>query len=107
MKKTRPYKSDALAAIHETMSDMYASGGIDKKTMLEFDESCLTSVQELSAEEIKAIPEHEAVSQTVFALYLNVSKESVSQWERGQKKPAGTTLKLLSLVKKKGLASIA
>jgi putative transcriptional regulator len=47
------------------------------------------------------------VSQTVFALYLNVSKKSVSQWERGQKKPAGTTLKLLSLVKKKGLASIA
>ena len=89
------------------MSDLYASGGIDKKTMLEFDESCLTSVQELSASEIKAIREREAVSQTVFALYLNVSKESVSQWERGQKKPAGTTLKLLSLVKKKGLASIA
>jgi len=107
MKKTRTYKSDALAALHETMSDLYDSGGIDKKTMLEFDESCLTSVQELSAAEIKAIREHEAVSQTVFALYLNVSKESVSQWERGQKKPAGTTLKLLSLVKKKGLASIA
>jgi putative transcriptional regulator len=107
MKKTKTYKSDALAALHETMSDLYASGGIDKKTMLEFDESCLTSVQELSAAEIKAIREREAVSQTVFALYLNVSKESVSQWERGQKKPAGTTLKLLSLVKKKGLASIA
>jgi putative transcriptional regulator len=107
MKKTKTYKSDALAALHETMSDLYAFGGIDKKTMLEFDESCLTSVQELSAAEIKAIREREAVSQTVFALYLNVSKESVSQWERGQKKPAGTTLKLLSLVKKKGLASIA
>jgi putative transcriptional regulator len=107
MKKTKTYKSDALAALHETMSDLYASGGIDKTTMLEFDESCLTAVEELSAAEIKAIREHEAVSQTVFALYLNVSKESVSQWERGQKKPAGTTLKLLSLVKKKGLASIA
>jgi putative transcriptional regulator len=107
MKKTKTYKSDALAALHETMSDLYASGGIDKKTMLEFDESCLTSVQELSAAEIKAIREREAVSQTVFALYLNVSKESFSQWERGQKKPAGTTLKLLSLVKKKGLAFIA
>lgn len=107
MKKTKTYTNGSLAALHETMSDLFAYGGIDKKTMLEFDESCLTSVQELSAAEIKAIREREAVSQTVFALYLNVSKESVSQWERGQKKPAGTTLKLLSLVKKKGLASIA
>jgi len=62
MKKTKTYKSDALEALHETMSELYASGGIDKKTMLEFDESCLTSVQELSAAEIKAIREREAVS---------------------------------------------
>jgi putative transcriptional regulator len=38
---------------------------------------------------------------------LNVSKESISQWERGEKHPAGASLKLLSLVEKKGLASIA
>jgi DNA-binding transcriptional regulator YiaG len=44
------------------MSDLYASGGIDNTTMLEFDESCLTSVQELSAAEITAIREHESVS---------------------------------------------
>jgi putative transcriptional regulator len=36
-----------------------------------------------------------------------VTKESVSQWERGEKKPAGTSLKLLSLVEKKGLSAIA
>ena len=53
MKKTRTYKSDALAPLHETMSDLYASGGIDKKTMLEFDESCLTAVQELLLRQLK------------------------------------------------------
>ncbi len=42
-----------------------------------------------------------------LALYMNVSKDSVSQWERGIKKPAGPTLKLLSLVKQKGLAAIS
>jgi len=36
-----------------------------------------------------------------------VSKDSVSQWERGDKHPAGPSLKLLSLVEKKGLAVIA
>ncbi len=60
-----------------------------------------------SAEEIKALREREEVSQRVFAHYLNVTKESVSQWERGQKKPAGTTLKLLSLVERRGISAIA
>ncbi|WP_110579462.1 helix-turn-helix domain-containing protein [Microcystis aeruginosa] len=46
------------------------------------------------------------VSQAVFAHYLNVSKDSVSQWERGEKHPAGLALKLLSLVEKKGLNAI-
>jgi putative transcriptional regulator len=107
MNKTRTYKSDAFAAIHETVSGMFDSGVIDKQTMRHFDETCLTPVHEFTSEEIKALREREGVSQRVFALYLNVAKDSVSQWERGQKKPAGPTLKLLSLVARKGLAGIA
>ena len=107
MKKARTYKSDALAAIHETASDLFEAGMIDKQTMRQFDESCLTPVHPFTAEEIRALREREEVSQAVFALYLNVTKESVSQWERGQKKPAGPTLKLLSLVERKGLGAIA
>lgn len=107
MTKPRTYKSEALAAIHETVSDMFKAGVIDKQTMRRFDESCLTPVHEFSAAEIRAIREREGVSQTVFAHYLNVTKESVSQWERGQKKPAGSTLKLLSLVERRGLKAIA
>lgn len=49
----------------------------------------------------------EDVSQSVFASYLNVTKDSVSKWERGEKKPAGPSLKLLSLVERKGLDGIA
>jgi putative transcriptional regulator len=107
MNKTRTYKSDAFAAIHETASDLFDAGVISKQTMRHFDETCLTPVHEFTAEEIKALREREGVSQKVFALYLNVMKESVSQWERGQKKPAGPTLKLLSIVERKGLSAIA
>jgi putative transcriptional regulator len=107
MTKKRKYKSDAMAAIHETVYDYYAAGVIDKQTMRSFDESCLTAVHDFTAEEIRALREREQVSQSVFANHLNVSKDSVSQWERGQKHPAGASLKLLSLVEKKGLASIA
>ena len=107
MAKGRTYKSDALAAIHETVSDYYDAGVIDKQTMRRFDESCLMPVRAFTADEIRALREREQVSQTVFANHLNVSKDSVSQWERGAKHPAGTSLKLLSLVERKGLAAIA
>ncbi|MDF5716204.1 MAG: transcriptional regulator [Rhizonema sp. NSF051] len=79
MPKTKTYKSDALAAIHEIASDYHAAGVIDKQTMDDFDESCLTPIHEYSPQEIQALREREQVSQTVFAYYLNVSKESVSQ----------------------------
>ena len=107
MNKAKMYKSEALAAIHETVSDMLDAGVIDKQTMRHFDESCLTPVHGFTGEEIRALREREEVSQTVFAHYLNVTKDSVSQWERGQKKPAGASLKLLLLVERKGLAAIA
>ena len=101
------YKSGVKAAIHQTARDLYDGGVIDKQTMRRFDESCLTPVHEFTAEEIRALRKREEVSQSVFAHYLNVSKDSVSQWERGQKKPAGASLKLLSLVDRKGLETIA
>ncbi|ELR96721.1 DNA-binding transcriptional regulator [Gloeocapsa sp. PCC 73106] len=107
MTQKKTYKSEAFAAIHETASDYYDAGVIDKQTMRHFDESCLTPVKEFTPEEIQALRQREEVSQAVFARYLNVSKDAVSQWERGSKHPAGPALKLLSLVEKKGLRAIA
>ncbi|MGL5873897.1 MAG: helix-turn-helix domain-containing protein [Xenococcaceae cyanobacterium] len=75
--------------------------------MREFDETCLTSIDPLTPEQINAIRERERVSQPVFARYLNVSKNLVSDWERGKKKPSGAALKLLCLVEKRGLNAIA
>ncbi len=107
MGKRLLYKSEAMEAIHQTVSGMFEVGVVDKQTMREFDETCLTEVHEFSPKEIRQLREESHVSQTIFANYLNVSKDSVSQWERGIKKPAGPALKLLSLVAKKGLAAIA
>jgi putative transcriptional regulator len=107
MSQAKSYKNDTKAAIHEMASDLYQVGLIDKQTMRRFDASCLTPIHDFTANEIRALREREEVSQSVFAHYLNVSKDSVSQWERGDKRPAGPSLKLLSLVEKKGLAAIA
>jgi putative transcriptional regulator len=96
-----------MASIHETMQALHNVGASDKQTMRRFDQACLTEVQPLTPKQIKAIREREHVSQTVFANYLNVTPNLVSKWERGEKRPSGPALKLLSLVEKHGIAAVA
>ena len=103
----KQYRSDIAASVHETAEGLYEVGLMDKRTMREFDELCLTKIRPLTADEIRNIRERENISQVVFAHYLNVTKGLISQWERGEKRPSGTSLKLLSLVDKKGLDAIA
>src|SRR5580704_14561315 len=104
---SKKYRSDALAAVHETMQALHSVGAIDKQTMRRFDDACLTTVQPLSPKQIKALREREHVSQTVFATYLNVTPNLVSKWERGEKHPSGPALKLLALVEKHGITAVA
>ena len=100
----KKYRSDAFAAIHETMEALHEAGAVTKQTMREFDAACLTPVEELSPEDIR---QREHLSQPVFACYLNVSKNLISDWERGAKKPGGPALRLLTVIQKKGLQAIA
>ncbi len=95
-----------MASVHKTATGLHTTGLIDKSTMREFDVLCLTEIRQMAPEDIRALREREQVSQPVFALYLNVRKDAVSKWERGEKRPDGPSLKLLSLVKTKGLRAI-
>lgn len=104
---TKKYRSDAFAAVHEMMETLHDIGAVDKQTMREFDEACLAPVVVMSPEEIRALREREHLSQPVFARYLNVSKNLISDWERGIKKPGGPALRLLTVVKKNGIHAIA
>ena len=103
----KQHRSDAYAAIHEMMGALHEVGAIDKQTMRGFDETCLTPVSPMPPERIRALREREHLSQPVFALYLNVSKNLVSDWERGVKKPGGPALRLLTVVEKNGIQAIA
>ena len=101
------YRSDALAAAHETAQGLTDAGVIAKRTMKVFDEMCLTPIAEMTPESIRALRMRENASQAVFARYLNVTAGLVSQWERGEKRPRGASLKLLTLVAKNGLGAVA
>ena len=106
MKTTTRYRSDALQSLHSAAKGLRAVGAIDKATMRRFDVACLTGVEELPPKAIRKIREGAQMSQAVFALALNVSTSLVSQWERGEKKPSGPSLKLLALVQSKGIEAI-
>ncbi len=96
-----------MAAIHETAVDLHRVGGMDQTTMHKFDALCLTPIEEMTPARIRSIRTKEQASQTVFAAYLNVTPGLVSKWERGEKRPQGASLKLLSLVAKRGLEAVA
>ena len=104
---TKKYRSDAFAAIHETMEALHDIEAVGKQTMRAFDGACLTPVETLSPEDIRLLRLREHISQPVFARYLNVSRNLVSDWERGIKKPGGPALRLLTVIQKKGLQAIA
>ena len=104
---SKTYRSEAAAAIHEMIEGFERAGLVDKQTLREFDASCLTPTPAIGPQEIKALREREHVSQPVFARHLNVSKNLVSDWERGVKRPGGPALRLLTIVQKKGLQAIA
>ena len=83
----KQYRSALMASIHETAEGLHAAGVMDKRTMREFDELCLTPVRPLKP--------------------TDPTTGLVSQWERGEKRPQGASLKLLSLVAKNGLQAVA
>jgi len=103
----KQYKSELFAAVHESAEALHHIGAIDKRTMKEFDDACMEPVKTFSAEEIRTLRERERLSQPVFARYFNVTKGIVSSWERGTKKPSGPAMRLLTLVQKNGIDSIA
>ncbi|HEX8240868.1 MAG TPA: DNA-binding transcriptional regulator [Allosphingosinicella sp.] len=103
---SKRYRSEVFRSIHSIAGDVHAIGAIDKATMRGFDRTCLTGIEPLEPAAIRHIRDKAGMSQAIFALTLNVTPTLVRQWERGEKKPSGPSLKLLNLADKKGVEAI-
>lgn len=79
MGKSKSTSPDLLATVHETAAGLHRVGLVDQAAMRDFYSLCLTTVERLSPEEIRALREREQVSQAVFSRYLNVRKDAVSK----------------------------
>lgn len=99
-------KSRILSEMHGTARGLHETGLIDKRRMREFDALCHLDVHALPPRRIKALREKANLSQAVFAAVLNTSVSTVQKWEIGDKKPSGPSLKLLSLIERKGLEAV-
>lgn len=99
-------QSRILRAVHETAGDLLAAGFIDMRRMWTYDQLCLPPMEEYSAEAIRALRDRYQVSQAVLAAILNTSLSTVRQWEIGEKRPSGPSVKLLNLLDRKGLQAL-
>ena len=95
-----------LDTVYETARGLHRAGVMGARTMREFDALCLPPVKDLTAAQIKRLRLKNKASQAVFAAYLNTSASTVQKWEQGRKRPNGPSLKLLNLVRDKGLKAL-
>lgn len=106
VRKPSATQSRILCAVHETAGDLRDAGFIDKRRMRTYDQLCLPPMREYSADSIRALRDRYRVSQAVLAAILNTSLSTVRQWEIGEKRPSGPSVKLLSLLDRKGLQAL-
>jgi putative transcriptional regulator len=95
----------------ETAEGMYSTGIMDKATYEKITTrhlgaKALRTAEPIAGAEIRALREHENLSQAALARYLNLSVGYISQLERGTKQPKGPTLALLNVIRRKGLEAI-
>ena len=98
--------SRILDAVLEGSQDLHSAGFIDKRRMREFEALCLAPIPNYSSKRIRALRDRHKLSQAVLASVLNTSLSTVRQWEIGEKRPSGPSLKLLNLLDRKGLEAL-
>ena len=101
-------KERMRAEIVEITQGMHRQGlvsdaELEQTTLRMLGRDALPKVAELSPVEIAKVRKQAGVSQAVLAGYMNVATNTVSQWERGERRPTGAALKLLHVVKRRGV----
>lgn len=99
MKKN--YGSKMLAAVHETAEGLHRVGAMSDAEMREFDEMCLEPEPEPASPDVASLRLRSGLSERDFAAELGVSLSRLKAYEAGQRKPTGSTLRLLRLYERR------
>ena len=98
-------RSDAFEAIQSAAAALRSVGAIDKKTMREFDESCLKPPS-FNARDVLRIRRKVHVSQEVLARYMGITKSTVVKWESADNTPSPMAQRLLKIIDKLGIDAL-
>lgn len=99
-------RDSIVKSVTSTVRDLNKSGLVNDITMRNIENLCIPEVQEYSPEAIVSIRKKFSLSQAALASIFNISTSTVQKWEQGNKKPAGASRKLLSIIEKKGLEAV-
>jgi len=89
--------------LSQTLIDAAKDLGFQKATVDKLEALNIPEVKDLTATDIKKIRKQLNASQGVFARYLNVNPSTVQKWEQGTVRPQSAALKLLNLIKERGV----
>lgn len=106
MKSNKQAASRIIQEMQASLDGLDHALKVSKKTMHQFHEFNELLVKSMTPSQIKQLREKSSISQAVLAAVLNTSLSTVQKWEMGDKKPSGPSLKLLSLIDRKGLKSV-
>jgi putative transcriptional regulator len=79
---------------------------LEMTTLKMLGKDALPKVEAMAPGEIVRVRQEAKVSQAVLAALMNVAVSTVSQWERGERRPSGAALKLLHVVKRSGIGAL-
>jgi putative transcriptional regulator len=104
-------KARMRAEIVEAMQGLHKIGAVsgdelEMTTLKMLGRDALPKVEAMGPSEIVKVRQEAKVSQAVLAALMNVAVSTVSQWERGERRPSGPALKLLHVVKRNGIAPL-
>jgi putative transcriptional regulator len=99
------------AEIVEAMQGLHKIGAVSDQelgmtTLKLLGKDTMPKVEAMAPAEIVKVRHEAKVSQAVLARLMNVAVSTVSQWERGERRPSGAALKLLHVVKRNGIAPL-
>jgi putative transcriptional regulator len=99
--------SEILDIANEMARDLFEVGAMDEITMREIEALSLPKKRAFGPDDIRRLRKINHVSQAVLAALLGVGKSTVQQWEQGLKKPSGPAQRLLDIIDRKGLETLA
>lgn len=99
-------RKSIATSITSTIKDLHKSDLVDEITMKNIQNLCLPEIKEYSPEKIVSLRKKSKLSQAALASVLNISLSTVQKWERGHKKPAGASQKLLDIIDRKGIEAL-